>query len=367
MKLSLFFELTTEDPNEPGAEQRRFEEALEQCELADELGFQCVWAVEHHFLPGYSSMSSPELFLAAVSQRTKRLRLGHAIMHLPFNINHPIRAAERVATLDILSGGRVEFGGGRATSHIEFAGFGVDPADTQQQWEEALQMLPLMWTQDEFEGWESDQISIPPRRIAPKPVQKPHPPMWVASTQPYRVQFAGEHGLGVLGFGIADAACDDYVQMHREALAKANPPTGVINDRFAVLRNALCAPTDDEAIELQEYNYRLFNEQIGELFRPWLEAEAPATYEHIIESFRARAQEGTSLTMRELVEQGQACIGSPDSCAEVIEKLGASGVDEVLLFMQGATTPHEKIMDSIRLFASEVLPRLQAPEAAASR
>ncbi|MEE9277063.1 MAG: LLM class flavin-dependent oxidoreductase [Dehalococcoidia bacterium] len=364
MKFSLFYELTTEDPNDPGAESRRFQEALEQCQLADEVGFQGVWAVEHHFLGGYSSMSCPELFLAAVSQRTTRLRLGHAIMHLPFNINHPVRCAEHIATLDILSDGRVEFGGGRATSHLEFEGFGVDPELTQRQWEEALQMLPLMWTQEEFQGWESDLITIPPRRIAPKPVQKPHPPMWVASTQPYSVQWAGEHGLGVLGFGISDAHCDDYVQMHKDALKTAKPPTGVINDRFAVLRMGLCAPTDDEAIELQEYNYRLFYKQISELFRPWLENEPPATYEHIIENFRAQAKTETSYSMREIVEQGQACIGSPETCANVLNTLGDAGIDEVLLFMQGATTPHEKILQSIRLFATEVAPRLKQPEAA---
>ncbi len=103
MKLSLFYELTTDDPNVPGAVQQRFNEAIEQCVLADQSGFSGVWAVEHHFLPGYSSLSCPELFLAALSQRTQRLRLGHAIMHMPYKINNPIRAAERIATLDILS------------------------------------------------------------------------------------------------------------------------------------------------------------------------------------------------------------------------------------------------------------------------
>src|SRR4051794_19260889 len=127
MKLSLFYELTTDDPDVPGAVERRFQEAMEQVSLADTLGFHGVWAVEHHFLPGYSHMSSPEIFLAALSQRTTKLRLRHAIMHLPYKINNPIRAAERLATLDIVSGGRVEFGGGRATSHEELDGFDIDP------------------------------------------------------------------------------------------------------------------------------------------------------------------------------------------------------------------------------------------------
>lgn len=363
MKLSLFYELTTDDPDVPGAVQKRFHEAIEQCELADEVGFTGVWCVEHHFLPGYSSMSCPELFLAAVSQRTKKLRLGHAIMHLPYKINNPIRAAERIATLDILSNGRVEFGGGRATSHEELDGFDVEPGETQAQWAEALEIIPRMWLEDPFE-YESDLIRIPKRRITPKPVQQPHPPMWVASTQPSSIKFAGEHGLGVLGFGISDLNSNDYVKMHKEALKTAKPAGGVINDRFAVLRIALCMPTDKEALELQEYNYRLFQQQVGGLFAPWLEGTAPPTYEYIIENFKRQMALGQTHTMEELVELGQACIGSPETCARSIQGLIDSGVDEVLLFMQGARTPHEKVLESIRLFASEVMPRLKQPAAA---
>lgn len=366
MKLSLFYELTTDDPNVLGAVQRRFNEAIEQCVLADEVGFTGVWAVEHHFLPGYSSMSCPELFLAAVSQRTNRLRLGHAIMHLPYHINHPIRAAERIATLDILSNGRVEFGGGRATSFEELDGFDVEPAITQRQWAEALQIIPQMWLNDYFE-YQSDLIRIPKRRITPKPVQTPYPPMWVASTQPSSIQFAGEHGLGVLGFGISDYNSDNYVKVYRDALKNAKVPKGgAINDRFAVLRIGLCCPTDDEAIAIQEYNYNLFNEQVGNLFKPWIEGTPPPTYEYIIESFKKRMEMREHHTMKELVEMDQACIGSPATCARVINKLADAGVDEIMLFMQGARTPHEKILESIRLFASEVMPQLKQPVAATS-
>jgi alkanesulfonate monooxygenase SsuD/methylene tetrahydromethanopterin reductase-like flavin-dependent oxidoreductase (luciferase family) len=360
MKLSLFYELTTDDPNVPGAVQQRFNEALEQCELADQVGFTGVWSVEHHFLPGYSSMSCPELFLAAVSQRTKNVRLGHAIMHLPYKINSPIRAAERGATLDILSNGRLEFGGGRATTHEELDGFDVDPAVTQAQWAEAMEIIPRMWMEDYFE-YQSEHIRIPRRQITPKPVQQPTPPMWVASTQPSSVLFAAEHGYGVLGFGIGDAVTPNFVKMYKDALKNAKPTTGVINDRFCVLRIGLCLPTDEEAIALQEYSYHLFNEQVGNLFRPWLEGTPPPSYEYIIENFRVSAQQRTDHTMKELVEMDQACIGSPDTCVRVLNHLADSGVDEVMLFMQGARTPHDKIMESIRLFASEVLPRLKEP------
>jgi len=207
---------------------------------------------------------------------------------------------------------------------------------------------------------------MPSRNVVPKPVQKPHPPMWVASTQPSSIVFAGEHGLGVLGFGISDINSMNFVQMYREALTRAKPAAGVINDRFAVLRTALCCPTDREAIDLQEYNFNLFNQQIGALFAPWIEGTPPPSYEYIINNFKRQLEMRTTHTMQELVEMDQACIGSPETCVRVLNRLADAGVDEVMLFMQGARTPHEKVLESIRLFASEVAPRLKQPAASST-
>ena len=106
-----------------------FAEAIEQAELLDQIGIDSFWLVEHHFLEEYSHSSAPEIFLAALSQRTKHLRLGHGIMHTPPSINHPARQAERIATLDIVSGGRVEFGTGEGSSAAELDAFGIDPDD----------------------------------------------------------------------------------------------------------------------------------------------------------------------------------------------------------------------------------------------
>jgi alkanesulfonate monooxygenase SsuD/methylene tetrahydromethanopterin reductase-like flavin-dependent oxidoreductase (luciferase family) len=361
MKLSLFYELTTDDPNEPGAVEKRFAEAFEQIEYAEEMGFDGVWCVEHHFLPGYSHLSSPEIFLTAVSQRTKRMRIGTAIMHLPYNINNPIRVAERIATMDIVSGGRIEFGAGRATSMEEFEGFNVDPTLTRAQWAEGLEIIPRMWTEEYFE-YESEFIKIPRRRITPKPVQKPHPPLWVACTQPDTIKFAGEHGIGVLGFGVKDALTENFVEVYRDALKNAKPAVpGVINGRFAVMRMALCLPTDEEAIELQEYSYHLFNEQVGNLFAPWIEGKPPPSYEYIIEHFKMLRDHAGSHTLKELTELDETLVGSPETVARALNKMADAGVDEALLFMQGARTPHEKIMESIRLVATEVRPLLHEP------
>src|ERR1700751_4381523 len=171
--------------------KRSCDECLEQTMLADRLGYKGVWFTEHHFLPGFSYSSSPELVLAHLAARTKNIRLGHGIVLLPFHINHPLGVADRIATLDLLSNGRVEFGGGRAISESELSGFEVDPDDTRRQWEESLSILPRIWTQETFE-YQSPTLKTPARRVVPKPVQKPHPPMWVAATQPATLEFAGD-------------------------------------------------------------------------------------------------------------------------------------------------------------------------------
>lgn len=359
MKLGLFFEIPTADPTVEGAVKRRFEEALEQVELADELGFAHVWVVEHHFLPGYSHLSAPEVFLAAASQRTKNIRLGHAIVQLPFNINHPIRVAERIATLDILSNGRADFGGGRATSAEELLGFNVDPAQTRAQWEEALRMIPKMWTNETF-SWESPQMTVPTRHITPKPVQKPHPPIWVACTQPATFPIAARLGVGVLGFGISDASGDEYLRLYREEIKKCTEPVGeFINNQFAILRIGLCSPTDEEALTIQGPNFRLFNDQVAALFAPWVEGPAPPTYDEFMKRWMRQREQSLKVTIEDIVAAGGAVIGSPETCLRTLSRFAEYGVDEVFLYMQCATTPHEKVKESIRLLAEHVMPKLE--------
>ena len=171
MKFDLLYELQAPKPHDERSEHRCYHQALEQIELADRLGFDTVWAVEHHFLTEFAHSSAPEVFLAAASQRTKRIRLGHGVVLLPHKFNHPIRVAERVAALDLLSDGRVEFGTGRS-SQFEQAGFGVLPDESRDMWQESLEIIPRMWTEDPFEH-QGRFVQIPSRSILPKPLQKP--------------------------------------------------------------------------------------------------------------------------------------------------------------------------------------------------
>jgi len=180
VKFGIFYEHQYPRPWEEGGELKLFQDALEQVELADKLGIDSAWEVEHHFLEEYSHSSAPEVFLAAASQRTKRIRLGHGIVLMPPKYNHPARVAERIATLDLVSNGRVEFGTGESASRMELEGFGIDPAERRAMWLEATEQVANMLAMDPYPGYEGKYFSMPVRNVVPKPVQKQHPPMWTA-------------------------------------------------------------------------------------------------------------------------------------------------------------------------------------------
>src|SRR4051794_29753036 len=180
MRFGIFYEHQLPRPWTEASESQLLSDSLEQVELADRLGFDYVWEVEHHFLEEYSHSSAPEVFLAAASQRTRSIRLGHGIVNVMPAVNHPARIAERIATLDLISGGRVEFGTGESSSAAELGGFLIDREHKREMWEEAVGAISRMLTEDPFTGIDGEHIQMPPRNVVPKPLQKPHPPLWVA-------------------------------------------------------------------------------------------------------------------------------------------------------------------------------------------
>src|SRR4051794_27929914 len=183
MRFGVFYEHQLPRPWTDGAEQRLITDALEQVEIADRVGFDFVWEVEHHFLEEYSHSSASDVWLAAASQRAPRIRLGFGILPLPPGYHHPARVAETVAMLDLVSGGRVEFGTGETSSGAELEGFGVDRATKREQWDEALDVVTRMFVEEPFAGHDGRYVSMPPRNVVPKPLQKPHPPLWVACSR----------------------------------------------------------------------------------------------------------------------------------------------------------------------------------------
>jgi alkanesulfonate monooxygenase SsuD/methylene tetrahydromethanopterin reductase-like flavin-dependent oxidoreductase (luciferase family) len=218
VKFGIFFELSVPRPLGRRDEQSVYRNALEQARLADELGFDTVWAVEHHFLEEYSHCSAPELFLTAVAMQTERIRVGHGAVVCVPQMNHPIRVAERAAVLDILSRGRLEFGTARASTWTELGGFGVDPDTTKISWDEYVHLLPRLWTEERV-CHDGATVSMPERPVLPRPVQVPHPPMWVTVTTPGTELDAADRGIGSLGV----AAASFQEQERRTRTASASP------------------------------------------------------------------------------------------------------------------------------------------------
>lgn len=366
MDVSLIYEISTRDVHDQGQVRQAYREATAQVELADQLGYRCVWITEHHFMPGLSHSPSPETTLAYWAGRTKNIRLGHGVTLLPAGINHPVRVAERTATLDLLSDGRLDFGGGRAITVAELEAFGIDPEDSRSQWEEAFNLIAHAWTADRF-SWDGEWVKFPEREMTPKPVQTPHPPLWTAATQPATLELAGKMGLGALVFGVGYELVAEYNAIYRKAIEDADPVGQFVNNKFAGFLMTMCAPTDDEAVAIQGHNYKHYLHNIGELFTPWKEG-APKSYEYFVEFWKQAQPQLEQATMEEIVAMGSAAIGSPDTVLDVMQKMADSGADEVLLFMQAYDAPHEAVMRSIELIAKEVMPRLEkrTPAAAAA-
>ena len=293
MKFGLLYEIQIPPPWTEGYEARGYAEAIEQIVLADELGWDYVWAVEHHMLPGWPHRSAPEVFFGALSQLTSRIRLGHGIALLPKNFNHPVRVAERTAVLDILSGSRVEVGTGRAVTLQELDGFEVEPDETQAQWAEAIEIVKRAWS-DEPMTFEGKYYQIPQRQVVPKPLQKPHPPLWLAGTNPETFEKAGRNGLGVLGFVTATPdEVEPRVAAYRAAVADAEPIGDFINDQVAVLMQTYCAQTNAEVLAVAEPAVTRSAELAAELFLPWAEPGATKnaeSYKYLTEQSRTGAQ-----------------------------------------------------------------------------
>ena len=353
MKFGMMYEIQIPEPHYLGIEYERYHQVLAQAELADEVGFDYFWTVEHHFLREFSHCSAPEVLYGAISQRTKRMRIGHAVALLPSRYNHPVRVAERAAVLDIVSDGRMDLGTGRSTTLIEMDGFEVDPEDTRGQWEEAISMIPRMWTEDPF-SHEGQYYSIPPRSVIPKPVQKPHPPLWVACSQPESFRSAGEMGLGVLCFNLGGySQMEERVGLYRQGLKNANPVGAFVNPQVAALCVTHCGEDNEEARRVAAPEGAWFVHKALELYGPWQGRNVPDSYKFAVDAVHdERAQK----TAQDHLDSGAFAMGDPDTVIKVLKGYEAAGVDQILCFMQMGNLAHSRIMDSIKLYGKYIIP-----------
>jgi alkanesulfonate monooxygenase SsuD/methylene tetrahydromethanopterin reductase-like flavin-dependent oxidoreductase (luciferase family) len=388
VKIDLFNEIQNPRPWTEGHEQRRFSQAIEQAKLADELGYGCWWQVEHHGADEFSLSSAPELLLAAISQHTSRIRLGHSAVLAPARFNHPIRVAERAATLDHLSGGRVEVGLTRSTLP-EWRLFDIEPDSTRPQTRQAFEMLPRMWTSERF-SYESDDYSITDVPITPKPLQRPHPPLWQAATSPASFEEAGRRGVGVLGTTMWESVerAGRMIDLYRAAADACTDPVGAfVNNQVAFFTFVHCADTDEEAmrngaaaaaawytvtaltffeaaavfVQTAQAQEELLREPDGGgLTGEFLRGEAndaPTEAKPLI----ARVLQGEAVPDDEiftvLSAQDSLIVGSPDTCRRKLKAYADLGIDRMMCLQQMGGMEHDAVMKSIRLIG-DLIPEL---------
>jgi alkanesulfonate monooxygenase SsuD/methylene tetrahydromethanopterin reductase-like flavin-dependent oxidoreductase (luciferase family) len=353
MKFSIFFEMQIADPT-AARERQLFHDCVAQAVLADQLGYHCAWAVEHHGLYEYAHCSAPEVFLSFVAARTKRLRIGHGVTLLPHRYNHPIRVAERVATLDILSEGRVNWGTGKSSSLVEQHAFESDVKTLHDQWLEALEMIPRMWSADVF-SHQGRFFHVPPTQIVPKPVQAPHPPMFGACSKPDTAAHIGRLGLGALNFAFGS---DDYlaqkVSEYRAAVKDARPVGRQKTDHFACTPAVLVLDDDRKACA---YGMRAARFFMSSMSKYYLGGERPVGRLDVPRDFLVDEDLDQAMALRNAPgSQVSAIIGDPTSARESVQRFVDIGVDELILVMQMGTVPNELVMESLRTFAEKVMP-----------
>ncbi|MGD9891326.1 MAG: LLM class flavin-dependent oxidoreductase [Dehalococcoidia bacterium] len=355
MEFGLFFEISVPRPWGPESEHRVYKECIDQVELADRLGFDQVWVVEHHFLEEHSHVSAPDLFLMACAGRTQQIRLGHGIVVCVPQLNHPVRLAERAATLDILSDGRLEFGTGRATSWTELSGYGANPDETKKTWDEFVRVIPQMWTQEKF-GYNGRSFSMPKRPILPKPYQKPHPPMWVAVTSPGTEIDAAERGLGGLFLSFSGVAQQEKrVAEYRRRIQTCKPVGKFVNNQVSLVNFLYCHEDDDHGSALGRKLAATYTYISGQVLSV-REVYPTPSYPTSTPQSRARVELERKGPDEPKVPEG-LCVGNPERVIEALKKWEAIGVDRVNFLLNVVDlVPQEAVLASMRLFAREVMP-----------
>jgi alkanesulfonate monooxygenase SsuD/methylene tetrahydromethanopterin reductase-like flavin-dependent oxidoreductase (luciferase family) len=392
VQLDIFCELERAEPRwSREGEAALIADSLAQAKLADELGYGCWWTVEHHGCGEFSLSSTPELFNVLVSQHTSRIRIGHSGVLAPFPINHPIRVAERSAFLDIVSGGRLEMGCARS-GFGEVRNYQLDVDLMRPQLRELFQMLPRMWNEEDF-SWKSDLLEIPEINVVPKPLQRPHPPLWQMCISRESFEMAGSLGVGAIGTTLLEpieslaALRDVYLQGLQ---TKDNHVSDVVNDQFGIFTFVHCAESREAAIR----------NGAGEAVLWYINA-VPRAFRTprrvMIDSFRNRYSPGgalAALNAGEVVDDeawdpddpvpvirllnrqllglpldpeevyevlapmDAVIVGDPDVCRDKMQRFADIGVQRLLCFQQLGGLAQPAVLDSMTRLAKDVMPLL---------
>jgi alkanesulfonate monooxygenase SsuD/methylene tetrahydromethanopterin reductase-like flavin-dependent oxidoreductase (luciferase family) len=377
MQFSLVFEAQLANPSAEN-ERQTLNHCVEQAVEAERVGFDRIWAVEHHSLRWYAHMSAPEVFLSFVAAKTSRIRLGHGVVCMPFSYNHPVRVGERAAMLDVLSGGRLDLGAGRGGTEQETSLFGIDRAVTGAQVEEALRMISSMWREDSF-AWNGDELHFAAHPIVPRPIQLPHPPLFLACSHRETLEKAAALGVGALVFGFGGPP---EIAEFRELYDKARSMRDVsrcvsdrITDHLAALCPAIVLEDAAEARRIGVRGQRFFSEAIDHWYQGRPEPIEGTDHDDD-ERALAIAHEGLRDRLERMhvqytpshgmVYRPSPAFGDAASASRYVGELGDAGADEVMFMVQMGTVPHEVCMETIRRLGEEVIPQFRSAGAVAS-
>ncbi len=348
MRFGVFYELQLPKPWDDGAEHTLVKQAMEQVVLADQLGIDHAWAVEHHFLDEYSHCSASEVFLSALAAKTERIRVGFGIRQVIPLYNHPARTAEAVAMLDLVSSGRVDFGIGESATRMELGGFRISAKKKRMLALEAAEQIANMMAMDPYPGFEGEGFSMPARNVLPKPLQKPHPPMWMACTNRSTIETAARNGLGALAFSFVDPdEAKRWADVYYSTIKSAEcvPLGHAVNANIAMVAPFSLHAKRDEAVRRGIDGFRFFNYAMGALVT---QDNVPGRTT-LWADYRAQAKE-KALTRR------APGIGTPREFAALVGAYQEVGVDQVIFLQQGGKNQHQHICESLELFGREVLP-----------
>ena len=364
MKFAMFYEIPVAKPWGPRSEYEAYKDTIEQVKLGDRMGFHSFWTVEHHFLDEYSHCSNPEVLYGHIAAVTENIRIGYGVRLLPRPYNHPVRTAESVAVLDLVSDGRVEFGTGRSSTRAEVEGFGIDPRETRQMWDEALRHIVGIWTNDEYE-FEGEYWSMPRRRVHPKPLQDPHPPIWGATSSVDGHYEIGARGLGLLSFtvGLPPENLEQRIVNYRKGQADCTEPVGKFrNATAATFTMVHCADTNEQARAVAEESFVWYPRTAGRhiaSLAEWMESggQELGNYTYAGEALKGRdAGFFDKLDMDYIYDSGAGVVGDPDRCIETCKRYEAVGCELLFCLLNPYKMTHEQVMHSIELLGTHVIP-----------
>jgi alkanesulfonate monooxygenase SsuD/methylene tetrahydromethanopterin reductase-like flavin-dependent oxidoreductase (luciferase family) len=367
MRFVLFYEIPVPRPWDADSERIAYQHVIEQAVAGERHGFDAFWTVEHHFLEEFSHCSNPEVLYGAIAALTSRIRLGFGVRLMPKPYNHPVRSAEAAAVLDVISGGRVDFATGRSATRAELEGFGIDPHQTRSMWREAIEHVVGCWTNDEHE-FHGEHWQMPRRRVLPKPLQKPHPPLWGATSSDDGHREVGSLGLGLCSFavGVPPEEVKRKIDIYREAVAGCTTPLGAyVHDNAATFTMTLCDTDRQRAHDTARRSFEWYPKagarQIASVADWMAEQQRDLGNYGYAADLRNIDDQGLldELRLDHLVDSGAVALGTPDDCVEAIRRYEEAGVDTLLCLVNPYDIPHEAVMRTIELMGTEVLPNFR--------